>query len=194
MENTQTKILKNMNGILKLIIGPMYAGKSTELINNIRQYKFIGKRIMAINHNINKRYGSECIITHNGEEVTSSINIEKLDEIINKYGDRLSKSDVIIIDELQFFPDAFDIVIKLVDKYKKTVICAGLIADYKKNSFGDVLKLIPHADNVVFLSSICSICKDGTPGHFSKRIINSEKQTDVGSGDKYISVCRKHFN
>tara|TARA_B110000037_G_C17100444_1_gene497751 strand:+ start:1161 stop:1709 length:549 start_codon:yes stop_codon:yes gene_type:complete len=182
-----------MPGYLKLITGPMYAGKSTELINNIRQYKFIGKEIMAINHIINKRYGSECIITHNGEKVISSINLSKLEEIIIKYNDILEKSDVIIIDEIQFFQDAFDIVISLVEKYNKIVICAGLMSDYKKQPFGDILKLIPHADDIVILSSICSICKDGTTGHFSKKISGCDKQTDVGSGDKYISVCRKHF-
>lgn len=180
-------------GYLKLIMGPMYAGKSTELIRHIRQYKFLNKSILAINHSINKRYGSCNIITHDREEVSDCINVDKLEDIIINYESKIIKSDVIIIEELQFFKDAYKYVIEFVEKYKKTVICAGLVADYRRKEFGDILKLIPIADEIKMLSALCSICKNGTPGKFSKRIIKKNKQNLVGSTEAYITVCRKHY-
>jgi thymidine kinase len=180
-------------GYLKLIIGPMYAGKSTELIRHIRQYRFLNKSILAINHSINNRYGSCNIITHDKEEITDCINVDKLEDVIVKFKSELIKCDVIIVEELQFFKDAYKYVIDFVEKYNKIVICAGLVADYKRKQFGDILQLIPIADEVKMLTALCSICKDGTPAKFSKRIVKECKQNLVGSSESYISVCRKHY-
>ena len=81
----------------------------------------------------------------------------------------------------------------MIIQYNKTVICAGLVADYKREKFGDILSLIPIADDIKMLSALCSICKDGTHAHFSKRIVKEDKQNLVGSTESYISVCRKHY-
>ena len=182
-----------MLGFLKLIIGPMYAGKSTELIRHIRKYKFLNKSILVINHKINNRYGYEGITTHDKDEIKDCLNIENLEEILKDFNDLFLKSDIIIIEELQFFKDAYKYIIEFVEKYNKTVICAGLVADYKRKQFGDILKLIPIADEIKILSALCSICKDGTSAHFSKRIVSENKQNLVGSVESYISVCRKHY-
>tara|TARA_B110000037_G_C16855329_1_gene397675 strand:+ start:62 stop:625 length:564 start_codon:yes stop_codon:yes gene_type:complete len=180
-------------GYLKLIIGPMYAGKSTELIRHIQRYTFLNKSILIINHVINNRYGCCNITTHNKEEIKGCINIDKLEDISNKYNEELIKCDVIIIEELQFFKDAYKYVIEFVEKYNKIVICAGLISDYRRKQFGDILQLIPIANDVKILTALCSICKNGTPANFSKRIVDDNTLNLVGSVDKYISVCRKHY-
>jgi thymidine kinase len=196
--NTSNSIKNNKKnnkinmGYLKLILGPMYAGKSTELIRHIRQYKFLGKSVLCINHKINKRYGSQNIITHDKEEVSDCILLENLSDI-KLFGKLYKNSDVIIIEELQFFEDAFINIIEFVEKYNKIVICAGLIGDYKRLNFGEVHKLIPIADNILFLSALCSICKDGTKAPFTKRIVEKKEQNLVGSNESYISVCRKHY-
>ena len=179
-------------GYLKIIIGPMYAGKSTELIRHIRQYKFLKKNVISINHKINKRYGSDKIITHDKEEVNDCINLEKLSDLL-LISDVFERSDVIIIDELQFFKDAFKTVVDFVEKYNKIVICAGLLGDYKRRLFGDIYKLLPYADDIKHIKALCSISKDGTEAPFTKRIINNKEQNLVGSNEAYISVSRKHF-
>ena len=76
---------------------------------------------------------------------------------------------------------------------QKTIIVAGLDGDYKQEPFGDILKLIPHAERVKKLSALCLKCNDGTPASFTKRIISSKLQTLVGSSESYIAVCRKHL-
>lgn len=177
-------------GYLELIIGPMYAGKSTELIRSVNRYKCLGKNIVVINHKLNNRYGSDKLTTHNKEKIDHCIVLEKLDSLnVNILND----ADVIIIEELQFFEDAYEVVKKWCDEYKKSVIAAGLDGDFMKHPFGDVLKLIPHAEKVTKLSALCKKCGDGTLAHFTKRTIQKDEITLVGSDDIYEAVCRKHF-
>jgi thymidine kinase len=105
----------------------------------------------------------------------------------------LTKNDVIIIEELQFFTDAYESIVKWCDINNKIVIAAGLDGDFLRNPFGDVLRLIPHAEKVTKLSALCKKCGDGTLAHFTKRITNDNQTTLVGSDDIYEAVCRKHF-
>ena len=178
-------------GYLELIIGPMYAGKSTELIKKINVYKFLEKKMVAINHKINNRYGSEGITTHNNNVYDNCFIFEKLKNFEQE--DIFNETEIIIIEELQFFEDAFEMITKWCDIHKKKVIAAGLDGDFERKPFGDVLRLIPHANVVKKISALCTICKDGTQACFSKRITDSKDKTLVGSKDIYVAVCRKHY-
>jgi len=182
----------NEYGYLELIIGPMYAGKSTELIRIINRYKCLNKKIVVINHIFNNRYGSNGLTTHNKEKFDTCLNIEKLKEF-DENKELLDETDVIIIEELQFFSDAYDLITKWCDIDKKSVIAAGLDGDFLREPFGDVLKLIPHAEKVTKLSALCKKCGDGTIASFSKRITQEMDKTIVGSNDIYEAVCRKHY-
>ena len=183
----------NNHGYLHLIIGPMYAGKSTELIRIINRYKCLKKNIIIINHLFNNRYGSKGLTTHNKQSVDQCIILEKLCDLQLNYSSAFSDCNVIIIEELQFFSDAYDNIVNWCDNYNKIVVCAGLDGDFLRNPFGDVLLLIPHAEKVTKLSALCKRCGDGTPAHFTKRITPDEQKTLVGSDDVYEAVCRKHF-
>ena len=101
-------------------------------------------------------------------------------------------SSDLLVNEAQFFSDLEEFVKKLLNKNKKIYIC-GLDGDFKCKKFGTILDLIPLCDKVTKLSSLCSICKDGTPGIFSKRLSLEEEQTVVGSSN-YIPVCRKCYH
>jgi len=177
-------------GYLELIIGPMYAGKSTELIRIINRYKCLKKNIIIVNHVLNNRYGSSGLTTHNKECVDNCIIVDKLSSISNEI---IDNTHVIIIEELQFFQDAYDTVINWCDIKHKTVIAAGLDGDFLRNPFGDVLRLIPHAEKITKLSALCKKCGNGTLAHFTKRITSESETTLVGSHDVYEAVCRKHF-
>jgi thymidine kinase len=180
-----------MTGYLELIIGPMFSGKSTELIKIIRRYNSINKKILVLNHKINNRYNSSSITTHNKDCYNDCIILDNLSEI-NKID--LTNFDIVIIEELQFFTDAFENIINLVEKLNKTVICAGLDGDFKRNPFGDVLKLIPYSNKVTKLSALCKYCSDGSEAHFTQRKSFEIDQTIVGDTNIYEAVCRKHFN
>lgn len=177
-------------GYLELIIGPMYAGKSTELIRIINRYKCLDKNIAVINHTFNNRYGSSGLTTHNKEKFDQCIIVSKLKDIEYNI---LKNIQVIIIEELQFFEDAYDVIIDWCDKKGKTVIAAGLDGDFRRNPFGDVLKLIPHAEKITKLNALCKKCGDGTLAHFTNRIVNDNSRTLVGSDDIYEAVCRSHY-
>jgi thymidine kinase len=181
-------------GSLELIIGPMYAGKSTELIRIINRFKCLDKNVLVINHMINNRYGSSSLTTHNRESFDECIILEKLADVQKEeYSDIFQKADVIVIEELQFFGDAYDSIIHWIDHCGKCVVAAGLDGDARKLPFGDVLRLIPHAEKVRKLNALCKRCGDGTKAHFSKRITKDEQTILVGSDDVYEAVCRKHF-
>jgi len=180
-------------GYLELIIGPMYAGKSTELFRIINRYKCLNKNIIIINHCFNNRYGSTGLTTHNKETIDKCIILEHLKDL-DKNNIDFEKVDVIIIEELQFFSDAYDTIVNWCDNHSKIVIAAGLDGDFMRNPFGDVLKLIPHAEKVTKLSALCKKCGNGTLAHFTKRSnSSSNEKTLVGSDDIYEAVCRKHF-
>jgi len=181
------------NGYLKLIIGPMFAGKSTELLRLVSKYKAIDKKIVTINHVLNCRYGTPQISTHDKKTIETNVICENLSEIDN---DILKNTDIIIVEELQFFKDAFITIQYWVDELGKTVIAAGLDGDYERKPFGDVLRLIPHADEVTKLKALCAFCKDGTPGIFSlgKLLPDLCGQISVGAKTKYDAVCRTHYN
>jgi thymidine kinase len=188
-ENVQQKF-----GSLQLIIGPMYAGKSTELIRMIHRFKCLDKKVIVINHVYNNRYGSSSLTTHNRDVFDECVvldSLHKLEEGENR--EYFEKADVIVIEELQFFADAYDCITKWIDFDGKCVVGAGLDGDARKQPFGDVLRLIPHAEDVIKLKALCKSCGDGTEAIFSKRIVKNEETVLVGSDDVYEAVCRKHF-
>jgi thymidine kinase len=178
-------------GKLELIIGPMFASKSTELISAVNRYMSIGMSVLVINNHLNKRYGSEKISTHDNRIFDGCYNLKNLADIfeLKEYND----VDVIVIEELQFFPDAFDIITFIVDNTNKIIIAAGLIGDSNRNPFGDVLRLIPHAEKIKHLTAFCKRCNNGTLAQFTKRLTDDKEKIIIGTSDLYIAVCRKHF-
>ena len=121
----------------------------------------------------------------------SEICVNKLNEIPTE---KYTECEYIIVDEGQFFEDLYDFVTTATDLNNKHVIVVGLNGDSNRANFGDIHRLYPFADKINLLTAMCITCKDGTPGIFSKKISNDTNQTDIGSTDKYIPVCRKCFN
>ena len=195
------------SGYLEIIIGPMYASKTTRLVEIYKQCKFCNISVAVINHSIDNRYDEELLSTHDEIKIPC-IKTEKLFDVciegnisleddikhIPRITDKLKvvTSNVILINEGQFFPDLFDFVNILLKEGKKVYVC-GLDGDFERKKFGQILDLIPLCDKVHKLSSLCSLCKDGTLGVFSMRLTREKTQTLVGS-DIYIPVCRKCYD
>ena len=115
-------------GSLILIIGPMFSGKTSELIRLANRYKNIDKKILAINHQINNRYNTNEICSHDKTIFPNSLSLDNLSLLLTDDGyiKRVTESDVIIIEESQFFSKTRDTILHLVEKQNKHVICAGL--------------------------------------------------------------------
>lgn len=193
---------KNRSSYLELIIGSMYSGKTSQLVEIYNQCKFCNISIAVINHSIDTRYDEKLLTTHDQIKIpciqTTKLNsiwdYKDLDSHFNENSDnhlKLRKSDVILINEGQFFEDLYEVVIDMLKCNKRIYIC-GLDSDFERKKFGQILDLIPFCDKVNKLTSLCSQCKDGTPGIFSMRLTSEKQQTLVGS-DNYIPVCRKCY-
>ena len=174
-------------GYLELIIGPMYSGKTSKLLEIYKQCKFCNISVTVINHTIDNRYDDELLSTHDKVKIPC-LQAKNLTDIWNE---EVKKSDVILINEGQFFSDLYEVVVEMLASKKKIYIC-GLDGDFERKKFGTILDLIPLCDKVTKLTSLCSQCKDGTPGIFSMRLTSETEQTVVGS-DNYIPVCRKCY-
>ena len=184
-----------MSGKVELIIGCMFSGKTTELLRLIKRYESVNKKIMIINYKDDIRYGNDNMIYTHDKNGKEALHISDLTEINNNslYLRQYLQSDIIFINEGQFFKHLYDFVIQAADNDHKTVIVCGLDGDYERKPFGDILRLIPLSDNVTRLHALCKLCNDGTPGIFTKRTINSDIQELIGGEDTYMPVCRKHY-
>ena len=182
------------SGRLELIIGPMYASKSTEVIRRVNRYRAKNLKVLVINHSINNRYESEHITTHDSVELKCCLIVSRLTEIFEEHMDRYLEADIIAIEELQFFNDAFSFVTTALDRDHKKIVAAGLVADYKREKFGQVLDLIPHAEEILHLKAYCVLCDNIIDGCFTKRICKKvDNQVLVGTEETYITVCRYHY-
>jgi len=170
-------------GYLKIILGCMFAKKTTELLKCARAYKSLGLNVLIINHSSDTRYGENCIISHDNDS-EASVFLEYLQDV------NIQDYQVIIIDEGQFFSDLFEHVTLWADSFDIKIIVAGLSGNSDREPFGDMLKLIPHADEIIHLKAQCSLCGDGTPAIYSKFI--GDGMPSIGS-ETYVPVCRKHF-
>jgi len=177
-----------MSSKLELIIGPMFSGKSTELIRRARLFTIINKKVLVIKPNIDNRYSENKIVSHSFESV-QCITLNNLNELNN-----IQSYQVIIIDEGQFFNDLKNTIIEWLDKYNLYIIIGGLDGDFEKNPIGQILSLIPHADICQKINSLCTICNDGTPAAFTYRKNQSKDIILIGGNDSYIPVCKKHNN
>lgn len=191
---------------LELFIGPMFSGKTSKLVEIYKQCLFCNIPVVVINHSIDKRYDKTLMSTHD-KVMIPCIQTNKLIDIwyynantdtntdifLHRLDDscKLIAADVILINEGQFFEDLLPAVEHMLQHNKKIYI-SGLDGDFKRKKFGQILDLIPLCDKVTKMTSLCGICKNGTPGIFSKRITSEKEQTVVGS-DNYIPVCRACF-
>lgn len=188
----------NAIGFLSIILGPMWSGKTSKLVEIYKQCTFCNINVLPINYIDDTRYGEGCdkMATHD-ERVIPCTKVKELKDISNICNDENNKkfmdAKVILINEGQFFSDIKDWVMCAVEKHKKHVYICGLDGDFKRNKFGELLDLIPVCDKVEKLSSICLVCKK-RPAIFSHRTVKSKSSSQVLIGTtEYMPLCRECF-
>ena len=188
-------------GKLTVIHGPMFAGKTTELINKIKETKEAGYKVLTFKSSLDTRYNETKIISHDGEAVDSipltypsELELYMANSYLknnddNKYNYELDK---IFIDEIHFFDR------QIVDKIDKIlslgidVIVAGLSKDYKNKPFKATQTLIEKADEVIPQTAICKIC--GAPAEYTYKKSNTSDRIEVGAADIYEARCKEHWS
>jgi thymidine kinase len=186
-----------MTGFISLICGCMFAQKTTELLRRVRRYKSIGYKVLLVNFIGDTRYGTDCIASHDKEfEKALCVDFLKSIDNIVRSGVAAGEYNVIAIDEGQFFKDLYEYVTKWADELPVHIVVAGLDGTSEREPFGDMLRLIPHAEEVERVNAFCSICRDGTKATFSKYFGEAPKDENgiaIGGAESYQPVCRKHF-
>ncbi len=179
------------HGYIEVIVGPMYSGKSEELIRRIKRAKIAKQNVLVFKPIIDDRYSKTCVVSHTGIK-EEAICIQNPEEILNYVKDT---TDVVAIDEVQFFDEkVVDVCKKLADKGKR-VICAGLDMDFRGEPFGPIPRLLAIAEFVDKIQAICVVC--GNPATRTQRLINGKpaKYSDpiilVGATEAYEARCRK---
>ena len=176
-------------GNIKIVLGCMFSGKTTDVIMECKKWFSINKNALCINYMDDVRYGTDDNLYSHDKEKIKCIKVFKLKEVSDEI---IKASDIILINEGQFFEDLIEYTVEWCEKYGKNIIVSGLDGDYLRKPFGKILDLIPYCNSVIKLKAFCSICKDGTHAHFTARLSNEKDQIIIGTSN-YIAVCRKHY-
>lgn len=174
-------------GYLEVILGSMFSGKTSKLVEVYERFRVLDMRICVINWHEDKRYSDTMMSTHDHKQMPCIWLSNLKEEFVMR--PELYDYDVYLVNEAQFFSGLKDWVEHMVDEKKKKVYLAGLDGDYRRNRFGELLDVIPLADTVTKLKSLCVKCKNGTDAIFTKRITSEAEQKVIGV-DNYVPLCR----
>jgi len=176
---------QSRDGQIQLIFGPMFSGKSTELIRRLKRYQVAQYEVLIVKYAKDVRYSEGGIATHCGQSLPA-ISTGTLSELT----DKADYYDVIGIDEGQFFSDVVTWCEEMANK-GKIVLVAALDGTFQRKEFSDILSLVPLAEDVTKLVAVCMVCfKDAA---FSKRISTEDGVEVIGGADKYMAVCRRCY-
>ncbi|XP_046359415.2 thymidine kinase, cytosolic-like [Haliotis rufescens] len=178
-------VVTSDRGQIQIIFGPMFSGKTTELMRRMKRYQVANYSCLIVKYAKDTRYDNNGIATHD-RQVLPAIAAETLMTLANE----MMEYEVIGIDEGQFFPDVVDFADAMAEK-GKVVIVAALDATFQKKGFGDILNLVPLAEHVMKLSAVCMNCYN--EASFTKRKGKETEVEVIGGADKYLAVCRACF-
>ena len=181
-------------GEIHVIMGPMFAGKTTELLDRVAEDEARGLRVALVKSCKDNRYSDDEVVSHDGTARRCNA-VAELEELRHVIGEEAwAATDVIAVDEAQFIPDLVEWCERVADAEPKKIIVAGLNGDFQRRRFGPVLDLIPLCDSVTKLTGgTCSGCAEA-PALFSMRIVaNKDDQELVGGADTYRPVCRRCY-
>lgn len=174
---------------LSIIMGNMFSGKTSELIRRLKRLRVLEKRILVVNSSKDTRSPDEVLRTHDNVKF-DCYKVHDLYELVEK--PEFEYSEVVAIDEAQFYPNLKKFIEMCMDM-GKDVIVAGLDGDAFQRKWGELLECIPIASEVTKLSALCKYCRHETPGPFTKRIVKNTELELIGGSDMYVAVCRKHL-
>lgn len=186
---------------IDIIVGPMFSGKTTELRRHLSTASEVELHTLYINHCSDVRnqfaYSTHNPLTKEDANIPymTQIKVNKLEDVPSEL---IHQAKMIGVDEAQFFP-SLDEVRRWADKLQKKVIVCGLDGTAKQTKFGCILDLIPHCDNITKIHAKCQSCarkKMLVDAIFTHKLLSADQTAvvDVGSHDKYQSLCRNCYN
>lgn len=177
-------------GYIEVIAGCMFAGKTEELIRRINTLKYANKEILVFRIAMDTRYSETEIVSHSGTKVPA-ISVSKSQEILDHVK---PSTDVVAIDEVQFFDDEIVQVCDYLAMRGVRVMVAGLDMNFKGEPFGVIPSLMTTSEFVTKLTAVCTIC--GAPATRTQRLVNgapanyNDPVVLVGASEHYEARCR----
>lgn len=169
-------------GHIEVIFGPMFSGKTTELIRRLKRYQVADHKCLIVKYARDIRYSTAAVATHDNQTI-DAVSQTKLSALKIE----ASIYSVIGIDEGQFFPDTVLFAEEMANQ-GKIVIIAALDGTYQRLGFGDILNLIPLAESVLKLTAVCMMCFEDAS--YTKRTGSETELEVIGGTDKYMAACR----
>ncbi len=174
------------SGWIEVICGPMFCGKTEELIRRLRRAQIAKMKTAIFKPKIDNRYSVEHIVSHNQMKMVSFL-IDDAEEILEKAKD----AEVVGIDEAQFLGNNLVSVCRKLSADKKRVLVAGLDKDFLAKPFGPMPEIMCEADYLDKLRAICVKC--GNPAAYTQRLSKDSKQVMIGETDIYEARCRNCY-
>ncbi|MGM0595593.1 MAG: thymidine kinase [Myxococcota bacterium] len=175
-------------GWIEMIVGPMFSGKTEELIRRLNRARYAKQDVFVFKPLIDDRFSKTKVVSRNKSQI-HSLAIEDPQLILEK----AKQYKVIGIDEVQFFPDSIVEVVNTLADTGKRVIATGLDLDFKAQPFQNVASLMAQAEYITKLLAICLVC--GNPACRSQRLsTGGEGRILVGDSEAYEARCRKCFS
>ncbi len=181
------QIIHGKAGWIEVICGPMFSGKSEELIKRLRRAQIAKRRVQIFKHGSDDRYDATSIVSHSQQSIPSQAVLDVRD-ILRLVDDR---TELVAIDEAQFFSEDIIAVVNTLANRGKRVIVAGLELDYMGVPFGPMPLLLCSAEYVSKQLAICMTC--GDPANFTQRLTQATEQVVVGASETYEARCRLHY-
>jgi len=177
-------------GVLEVITGPMFSGKSEELIRRLKRARIARQRVACYKPDIDLRYHRTSIASHSHQthEASTVRNVEDLRAALFP---QLDVVEVVGIDEVQFLSAEIIPLINELIALGKRVILGGLDMTFEAEPFGPVPALMAMADKVTKLSAVCMVC--GQSAIHTQRLGASQELVLVGATGMYEARCRTHF-
>ena len=174
-------------GWIEVICGPMFSGKSEELIRRLRRAKIARKRVQVFKPDLDSRYSKEEIVSHSDSRLQAEV-VTSASEILRRLDWR---TQVIGIDEANFMgTDVIEVAQQLADTGKQVLI-AGLDTDFMGRPFPPIPDLLALAESITKTLAICMRC--GNPAKHTQRLVESEALIVVGAAGMYEARCRRCF-
>ena len=175
------------HGSIEVVCGPMFSGKTEELIRRVKRAQIAKQRVQIFKPAIDVRYDVEDVVSHSSHTIKAEP-VESAVEILIRLKD---STRVVAIDEVQFFDENIITVVTKLAARGYRVICAGLDLDFRAQPFGPMPVLLALADEVMKIHAICTVC--GAPATRSQRLNAHKERVLIGETDAYEARCRGHY-
>jgi len=175
-------------GWIEVVCGPMFSGKSEELIRRMVRVKIAKIPVQVFKPGLDDRYSNAEVVSHSSLSV-EAIPVDGSEQLLHLVED---VTEVVGVDEGQFFDDGLVPVAEQLAAAGKQVIVAGLDLDYLGRPFQPIPLLANRAEYVTKMLAVCHRC--GGPANFTQRTVESEDLVVLGATDSYEARCRQCFD